>query len=57
MEVLESPQCPDISGPFVQMFPGQLVSRGGGTSWPACSPDLTLCNFFVGLLEGVYVGV
>lgn len=30
-----------------QMFPGQLISRGGDIVWPARSPDLTPCDFFL----------
>lgn len=30
-----------------QMFPGRLISRGGDIVWPARSPDLTPCDFFL----------
>lgn len=30
-----------------QMFPGHLVSRRGDLEWPARSPDLSVCDFFL----------
>jgi hypothetical protein len=30
-----------------RMFPGRLVSRNGDVNWPARSPDLTCCDFFL----------
>ena len=30
-----------------QMFPGRLVSLRGDVLWPACSPDLRICDFFL----------
>jgi len=29
------------------MFPGHLISLCGDIGWPAWSPDLTLCDFFL----------
>ena len=30
-----------------QMFPGRLVSLRGDIGWPARSPDLSMCDFFL----------
>ena len=30
-----------------QMFPGRLISLRGDVNWPARSPDLTPCDFFL----------
>jgi len=30
-----------------QMFPGRLVSLRGDLGWPARSPDLSICDFFL----------
>lgn len=30
-----------------QMFPGWLVSLRGDIGWPARSPDLSMCDFFL----------
>lgn len=30
-----------------EMFPGRLISLRGDISWPARSPDLTSCDFFL----------
>jgi hypothetical protein len=29
-----------------EMFPGRLISLRGDIPWPACSPDLSACDFF-----------
>jgi hypothetical protein len=41
-----------------QMFPNRVISRTGDIPWPAKSPDLSACNFFLwGYLKGkVYTG-
>ncbi|XP_039295229.1 uncharacterized protein LOC120353885 [Nilaparvata lugens] len=31
-----------------EMFPGRLVSLRGDVGWPARSPDLSICDFFLG---------
>jgi hypothetical protein len=30
-----------------EMFPTRVISRRGNTEWPARSPDLNTCNFFL----------
>lgn len=30
-----------------EMFPGRLVSLRGDVGWPARSPDLSICDFFL----------
>jgi len=32
-----------------RMFPGRVISRFGDIPWPPRSPDLTTCDFFVGI--------
>jgi hypothetical protein len=34
-------------GVLQQMFPGRLVSLRGDIGWPARSPDLSMCDFFL----------
>lgn len=34
-------------GVLKQMFPGRLVSLRGDIGWPARSPDLSMCDFFL----------
>jgi hypothetical protein len=29
------------------LFPQHVISRGGDVSWPACSPDLSTCDYFL----------
>jgi hypothetical protein len=29
------------------MFPQHVISRGAGVPWPARSPDLSACNYFL----------
>ena len=39
-----------------RLFPGKLLSHRGDVPWPACSPDLSTCDFFVGIPQRkVYV--
>jgi len=36
-----------------RLFPGKLLSHRGDVPWPACSPDLSTCDFFLwGYLKG-----
>ena len=30
-----------------EMFPQQVISRGGDVPWPARSPDLSTCDYFL----------
>jgi len=30
-----------------EMFPQHIISRGGDVPWPALSPDLSACDFFL----------
>jgi hypothetical protein len=30
-----------------EIFPGRLVSLRGDVGWPAWSPDLSICDFFL----------
>ena len=30
-----------------EMFPGRLISLRGDVGWPALSPDLSPCDFFL----------
>jgi len=30
-----------------EMFPSHMISQRGNTEWPARSPDLNACNFFL----------
>ena len=32
-----------------RLFPGKLLSHRGDVPWPACSPDLSTCDYFVGI--------
>ena len=32
-----------------EIFPGHLISLRGDIGWPACSRDLTPCDFFSGV--------
>lgn len=32
-------------------FPDRLIYRGDYTTWPSCSPDLTLYDFCLGYLK------
>jgi hypothetical protein len=32
---------------LVEIFPGRLVSLRGDVGWPARSPDLSICDFFL----------
>ena len=34
-------------GVVQEMFPGRVLSRNGDLSWPARSPDLTMCDYFL----------
>lgn len=36
-----------LRGVLQQMFPGRLVSLRGDIGWPARSPDLSMCDFFL----------
>ena len=33
------------------MFPQHLISHFGDVHWPACSPDLSVCDFLWGYLK------
>ena len=36
------------------LFPGHLISRYGDIAWPARSPDLSMCDFYLwGYIYGV----
>lgn len=40
----------NLSMPVVQaLFPGKLISRRGDIQWPPRSPDLSPCDFFMGI--------
>jgi len=34
-------------GVLREMFPGRLISLRGDVGWPARSPDLSPCDFFL----------
>uniref|UniRef100_A0A8D9B3Q2 Transposase n=1 Tax=Cacopsylla melanoneura TaxID=428564 RepID=A0A8D9B3Q2_9HEMI len=40
-----------------RLFPGKVISKRGDVNWPPCSPDLSVCDFFLwGYLKNkVYV--
>jgi len=30
-----------------EMFPQHVIARGSDVLWPACSPDLSVCGYFL----------